>query len=428
MNIEEYITTLTEQIRYKKARQEVAQEVRNHILDQTQAYEQGGIAHEKAVEMAVLEMGNPVEAGVALDKIHRPQFDWRLFAITVLFSAAGVFIMYVTGALGSEYSQLARQCGFAALGIAIIVLICFVDYTFIGKYPLQLYILMTVVFFVYQQTGRQVNGLRGPALRSLVYLYVPVYAGLLYKYRGKGIRKLIIPFAFILLTALLSQSFGASLYIGLGIGAICTFLLLYAILKGWYQIGEKRITAPALVAAIFASVVLLFAIYILCFAADYQKLRLIAFLQPEAYRDANYQVSATLRAINGAQIFGESTEGTLIKDFVQQENFLIFAQVVAMYGLIAGAAVIIAFGTLTYYALHIVRRQKNQLGMILSAACFLLVLFNCVTGILMNFGFMPMGSLQFPFLSRGGAGTVMYAVVIGLLMSCCRNNVRHTVV
>ena len=113
---------------------------------------------------------------------------------------------------------------------------------------------------------------------------------------------------------------------------------------------------------------------------------------------------------------------------MQQENFLIFAQVVAMYGLIAGAAVIIAFGTLTYYALHIVRRQKNQLGMILSAACFLLVLFNCTTGILMNFGFMPMGSLQFPFLSRGGAGTVMYAVVIGLLMSCCRNNVRHTVV
>ena len=109
MNIEEYITTLTEQIRLKQARQGVAQEIRNHISDQTQAFEQNGMEHEKAVEMAVREMGDPVEAGVALDRIHRPQFDWRLFVITVLFSAAGVLIMYATGALGSESDQLIRQ-------------------------------------------------------------------------------------------------------------------------------------------------------------------------------------------------------------------------------------------------------------------------------------------------------------------------------
>ena len=63
MNIEEYLTTLTEQIRCKKARQGVAREIRNHILDQTQAYEQGGMEHDKAVEAAVHEMGDPVTAG-----------------------------------------------------------------------------------------------------------------------------------------------------------------------------------------------------------------------------------------------------------------------------------------------------------------------------------------------------------------------------
>ena len=94
MNIEEYITTLTEQIRFKQARAGVAQEIRNHISDQTQAFEQNGMEHEKAVEMAVREMGDPVEAGVALDRIHRPQFDWRLFMITVFFSVGGGFFIF----------------------------------------------------------------------------------------------------------------------------------------------------------------------------------------------------------------------------------------------------------------------------------------------------------------------------------------------
>ena len=416
MNIEEYITTLTEQIRFKQARSGVAQEIRNHISDQTQAFEQNGMEHEKAVEMAVREMGDPVEAGVALDRIHRPQFDWRLFMITVLFSAVGVFIMYATGALGGESTQLIRQCFFTFLGIGIIVLICFADYTFIGKYALQIYLIMTAAFYVYQNTAITVNGIV-PALRSIVYLYVPVYAGLLYKYRGEKISNLMKSFVFLLFTTFFSQRFASSLFIGLGIGTICTLLFLYAIVKGWFQIRGKRIKA---IIAVFALVLVVAAVYILCFAGDYQKMRILAFLHPEEYMDDNYQLMATRHAMNGAQIIGESTGGMIIKQFVQEDMFLIFAQVVAMYGLIAGAAVIAAYGTIVYCSLHIVRRQKNQLGMILSAACFLLIVFNCTTGIFMNFGLLPLGSLQFPFLCKGGSGTVMYAVIIGLLMSCNR--------
>lgn len=416
MNIEEYITTLTEQIRFKQARAGVAQEIRNHISDQTQAFEQNGMEHEKAVEMAVREMGDPVEAGVALDRIHRPQFDWRLFMITVLFSAAGVFIMYATGALGGESSQLIRQCFFTSLGIGIIVLICFADYTFIGKYALQIYLIMTAAFYVYQNTGIRVNGIV-PALRNIVYLYVPVYAGLLYKYRGEKISNLMKSFVFLLFTTFFSQRFASSLFIGLGIGTICTLLFLYAIVKDWFQVRGKRIKAFI---AVFALMLAVFAVYILCFAGDYQKMRILAFLHPEEYMDANYQLMAARRAMNSAQIIGESTEGMIIKQFVQQDTFLIFAQVVAMYGFIAGAAVIAAFGAVVYSALHVVRRQKNQLGMILSVACFLLIVFNCTTGIFMNFGLLPLGSPQFPFLCRGGSGTIMYAVIIGLLMSCNR--------
>lgn len=419
MNIEEYITTLTEQIRCKQARQGVAQEIRNHIWDQARAYEQNGMEHEKAIEMAVREMGDPVEAGIALDRIHRPQFDYRLFLMTVLFSLAGVFLMYVTGALSQSNGQLIRQCLFTFVGIGVVLLVYFADYTFVGKYALPIYILMSLVFIVYNKTGTKINGCI-PAFRSLVYLYIPVYAGILYRYRGKGLNSIIKSLFFMLLTAILAEQLALSVFIGFSIGMICTVLLLYAVMKGWFGANEKR-TAVIIMISVFALALAIFAVYLVFFAYDYQRMRLIAFFQQDSYQNAeNFQLTLVRRVLADAQIIGSNAEIVLDKGLVYNETFLVLSQSIAMYGMIAGVAIIIAFGMFAYRALNIVKYQKNQFGMIMSTACFLLVIFNCITGILMNFGLWPMSTLQFPFLSRGGSGTIMYAVIIGLLMSCRR--------
>ncbi|MDE7268112.1 MAG: permease prefix domain 1-containing protein, partial [Lachnospiraceae bacterium] len=381
MNIEEYITTLTEQIRFKQARQGVAQEIRNHIFDQTQAYEQSGMEHNKAVEMAVREMGDPVEAGVALDRVHRPQFDWRLFLMTVFFSLAGIFLMYVTGALGQSQEQLARQCLYTFIGIGIILLIYFADYTFIGKYALPIYIVMSILFCVYRKTGTMINA-HIPALRSLVYLYVPGYAGILYRYRGKCLSSIIKSLFFIILTAFLSQWFATSVFVGFSIGAICTFLLLYAILKGWFEVNRKRIAAFIAITAVMISV---FILYIAFFAYDYQRIRLLAFLEQNHYPEtANFQLTLVRHVLTNAQIIGTNAETVLEKGLVHNDTFLILTQSIAMYGIIAGIAIIVAFVLLAYRALNIVKHQKTPFGMMMSAACFLLVFFNCTTGILMN--------------------------------------------
>lgn len=73
--MEEFLKILTEQMRCVKARDGVARELADHIQDQAQAYEESGVEHDQAIEMAVHEMGDPVEIGVALDRIHRPQID-----------------------------------------------------------------------------------------------------------------------------------------------------------------------------------------------------------------------------------------------------------------------------------------------------------------------------------------------------------------
>ena len=78
MKLDEYLELVSEQIRYTKIRSTVAEELKNHILDQAEAYEACGAFPEEALERAVREMGDPVETGVALDRIHRPQMNWGI--------------------------------------------------------------------------------------------------------------------------------------------------------------------------------------------------------------------------------------------------------------------------------------------------------------------------------------------------------------
>lgn len=53
--MEEFIKTLTEQMRCVKARSGVARELADHITDQAEAYEHAGMKYEDALERAVHE-------------------------------------------------------------------------------------------------------------------------------------------------------------------------------------------------------------------------------------------------------------------------------------------------------------------------------------------------------------------------------------
>ena len=59
--MDEYLKTLLEQIRCKKARPYVKKELQDHIEDQIEANMQAGMDREQAEREAVRDMGDPVE-------------------------------------------------------------------------------------------------------------------------------------------------------------------------------------------------------------------------------------------------------------------------------------------------------------------------------------------------------------------------------
>lgn len=90
--MDEYLRILSDQIRYKKALPEIEEEIRCHIMDQTEANRLEGMTEEEAVRLAVQEMGDPVETGVKLDRIHRPQMALKFIALMAAVSIISIII------------------------------------------------------------------------------------------------------------------------------------------------------------------------------------------------------------------------------------------------------------------------------------------------------------------------------------------------
>lgn len=409
----EFIKRLTEQMRCVKAREGVAREVSDHILDQAAAFEETGMEHDQAVEMAVHEMGDPVEIGVSLDRIHRPQMNWKLILVTFVLTMAGLLVMYSIYGMSTIVS---RQCIFTAAGMAVILAVNFIDYSVIGRFGSLAYILLTALFFICGMTLRQVNG-RIPALAVLVYLYVPVFAGILYRLRGGSYGAVGVGMRLVFLTSCLAARFGSSVIIGLNIFLILLATLLLAVRKGMFRIRQR---GTVFVIAALGMLPVLVPALALCFMeGGFRKERILAFLHRGEYnQSAGYIYTAIDTILGSSHFVGKGNETVYaLSDYGSN---LVLLRLMHEYGLIAGIVLLLLFVVFAVGVMKIVQSQKNQLGMLVSASCFLVFAANCLEGILVNLELLPMTTVSIPFVTFGGSVALVYSVLIGLILSVHR--------
>lgn len=422
--MEEFIRKLMEQIRCAKAREGVAQEIEAHIMDQAAAYEKDGVSHEEAVAQAVREMGDPVEIGIELDAVHRPKLDAALLGMTFVGSILGLLFFR---ALDSSY-LFPRQCLFTLLGFGVVVGVCLIDYTFIGRWGSLLYGAVTVLLLVgalgiFPQQAKWIQAYgHVPGMTYVSYLYVPLFVGVLYRFKGKGMRAVAASVGLLLATSLITWGFSGRSIVAVNLYLINILLLLAAIGKGWFSVKRGRAAAVA-AAAFFLPLVYVLGRVFLAEPDSYMLMRIRAFWNPAAYAfDSGYIYERIQDVLRGAELIGadvaaQAAGGQPIWSFYADLQLLYIVQ---SYGLIAGLAVVAALLAFALRAGRIVRRQTNELGYLLSLGCLLVFGLNCIEGILMNFGWFPATTTFLPFLTHGGSATLVYAVLIGLLLSVHR--------
>ena len=428
MNLESYLNTVTEQIRFQKARSLVSDELRAHILDQAEAYEAEGMFEEEAMEKAVRDMGDPVETGVALDRIHRPQMSAELLILIGLISAASIAVHGILGAYSQEidgagYGYLWEHIRYTGLGYVLMLLVYRLDYSFFAKYTKHMTgaLLLLIVLGTNTALGVTINGAMlyihlGPFflfLPTVMNLFVPLFGGLLYQYRGSGYGGI----AKLLIWALVP------VWIASGIPSLTqamvllvSFAVLFAVAvrKGWYRVN-KRIVLAGLAVLVPAVPLLRLGGRL----AAYQVARLQAFLSGAPEYD--YFAMKSREVLSGSRLVGMAPENLMkVVELPGFNNDYVLVSLIAGYGILAGvlAAALLAFLLMKIFRISF--RQKNQLGMILGCGCGLVYLMQILMSFGVNLGILPTTATLLPFFSAGGSGTVMCYILMGLVLSIYR--------
>lgn len=425
MDKKEYLEILAEQIRYKKALPMIEKELEDHMEDQKKDFLASGMTEKEAEAAAVMEMGDPVAVGVDMDRIHRPKMAWGLILLTGALYLAGMIFRYLLYDRSGLGIYIANSWVYYVLAFVVMIGVCYVDYSRIGEKARELtvglfLILMAGIWF----GGTVVNGSVGWIsvggmmilnVRVLVYLFLPLYGAILYRYRGQGY-EVIWKAAAWMLPAVVVVFYANSLMLALLLCVFSMVIFLYAVSCDWFRVKKKRVYFGTVSAVLILPI--LYAGMVWKFGAVYQKERLKMLLPPygeeisavmEPLRSAaanSHMVGSSAQAMKGLEMYGD-------RDFL-------FTYILSFCGIMTAVLFISLIAVLLFYLLKHTLRQRNQAGRIMGLGCTVVLVGRLVIYLLGNLGLQPYGDGYCPFLSTGGSSAVVTGILLGLLFSIYR--------
>lgn len=155
--------------------------------------------------------------------------------------------------------------------------------------------------------------------------------------------------------------------------------------------------------------------------ADYQKMRIITFLDPgHDPRGAGYQIIQSKIAIGSGGVFGKGLlSGSQSRlDFLPERHTdFIFSVLGEEFGLLGCLVVVLLFGYLFFRCIRIAARCRSRFTSYVVAGATSIILFQFLVNIGMTLGIMPVTGLPLPFVSYGGTALVLFWSLIGLIVA-----------
>jgi rod shape determining protein RodA len=157
------------------------------------------------------------------------------------------------------------------------------------------------------------------------------------------------------------------------------------------------------------------------FLKEYQKRRILVFLNPDLDPyGSGYNVIQSKIAIGSGGIIGKG----FLKGSQSQLGFLpekstdfIFSVISEEWGFIGAVIVLLLFGYILYKGCMIALKTSDKFGMLLAGGITCMIFFHVIINIGMALGIMPVTGLPLTFLSYGGSNLIMSLLSIGILIN-----------
>ncbi|MFR5601481.1 MAG: FtsW/RodA/SpoVE family cell cycle protein [Lachnospiraceae bacterium] len=181
------------------------------------------------------------------------------------------------------------------------------------------------------------------------------------------------------------------------------------------------------VLAVFAPIAILF-VYLLRydmipFLEDYQARRILAWVYPKLYAEANYQQDNSIMAIASGQLHGKGLYNNTLAS-VKNGNFLsedqtdfIFAVIGEELGFIGCMIVIILFLAIVYECLWMASKARDTAGKLICTGIASMIAFQSFANIAVATGVFPNTGLPLPLVSYGVSSLLSIYLGMGLALN-----------
>lgn len=352
-------------------------------------------------------------------RLYLKNFDWLIFAAVVLLIAFSLVEIYSV-ALGQEKFSLLnfqKQFFFAGLGIVLLFLFAFIDSYFLKSFSRYFYILGALVLLAVLIFGSTIRGTKGwfnvfgfglqpvEFVKIVLILFLAnFFSGLATKVKtSRHFFMSAISAFFLIFLVLLQPDFGSALILG-------TIWLIMIIAAGF---SKKYFLIVGV------AVLIIFTISWFLLFKEYQKERIMTFLNPTANSlESGYNISQAMIAVGSGGLMGKGVgfgSQSQLKFLPEAQNDFIFAVIAEELGLL-GVLLVLGFYSLFFFrCLMTLKKINNDFGIYFIIGAAGLIFIQMFINIGMNLGIMPVVGLPLPFVSYGGSSLLSLLILVGII-------------
>ncbi len=165
------------------------------------------------------------------------------------------------------------------------------------------------------------------------------------------------------------------------------------------------------------------------FIHDYQKQRILTFLNPEADPlGAGYHIMQSKIALGSGGLSGKGfLEGTQSRlNFLpEKQTDFIFTLWVEEWGMLGGAALLLICAALLFIGIRIALQSKIAFSRYMALGLSINFSLYVFINIAMVMGLIPVVGVPLPLISYGGTAMLTSMIAFGLILSCQTSKSRH---
>lgn len=354
-------------------------------------------------------------------KLYLKNFDWLLFFPVIFLIAFGLIEIYSI-ALGQgslDALNFKKQVIFSVISIVLLFIFSISDSYFIkslSRYWYLAAILILVAVLIFGDTIRGTKGwfsIFGFGIQPVEFVKLVLIMFLSTYFSNLSVK--IKTFRHFFISGISTLLLVGLIMLQPDFGSAMMLVSIWLVLLFAAGFSKKYFLV------LFVSALLIFFSAWFLFFKDYQKERIMNFVNPgENSLESGYNSSQAMIAIGSGGLIGKGVgfgSQSQLKFLPEAQNDFIFSVIAEELGFFGVLLLLFFYGVFFFRSFYILPKISNDFGVYFIIASCGLIFIQMFINIGMNIGIFPVVGISLPFVSYGGSAIISNFILLGLLQN-----------